>query len=151
MTQSNSLAIISKINQADTLQYLGKLSFHLQRVKKDQKDQKTPKKDQKYPMLRENFNQTSKRRNVFGNLVVPSRRPFSEKSLLKIRQLYHREAPFLYHRTAPCRTECSRIPKKIFDPPESNELIFEVWSTISLRCSFGFKSPITLGSFRGTS
>ena len=52
-------------------------------------------------MLRENFNQTSKRRNFFGNLVVPSRRPFSEKNLLKNRQLYHREAPFLYHREAP--------------------------------------------------
>ena len=34
-----------------------------------------------------------------GAFVVPSRRPFSIKKLLKLRQLYHREAPFLYHRT----------------------------------------------------
>ena len=57
-----------------------------------------PKKDQKYPMLRENFNQTSKRRIFFETLVVPSRRPFSEKNLLKIRQLYPLciiEQPFL--------------------------------------------------------
>ena len=33
MTQFNSSAITSKRNQADTLQNLGKLSFHLQRVK----------------------------------------------------------------------------------------------------------------------
>ena len=38
---------------------------------------------------------------MFENFA-PSIRPFSEKKLLKIRQLYHREAPFLYHRTAPC-------------------------------------------------
>ena len=40
-----------------------------------------PKKDQKYPMLRENLNKTSKRRNCFENHVVPSRRPFSEKKI----------------------------------------------------------------------
>ena len=86
-------------------------------------------------MLRENFNQTSKRRHFFGNLVVPSRRPFSEKILLKNRQLYHRKAPFLYHRTArPCRTECSRIPKKLlrnnFWPSWIQWAYFwKVWST----------------------
>ena len=37
----------------------------------------------------------------FENLVMARRRPYSEKILLKIRQLSHREALFLYHRTAP--------------------------------------------------
>ena len=42
-------------------------------------------------------------KKFFGNLVVPSRHPFSEKRLSQIGQLYHREASFLYHRTAsPC-------------------------------------------------